>query len=73
VPPKFQFVNSAGAPYAGGSLEFYEANSSTPLSVYTEPDLATGAATTVTLNSAGWPANDIYLKNQPYKVILKDS
>jgi hypothetical protein len=73
APPVFQFVNSAGQPYAGGTLEFYGAGGSTPLAVYANPDLATGGSTTVDLNSAGWPDTAIYLQNLPYKIILKDA
>jgi len=70
---RFQFANSAGLPYAGGTLSFFEAGTTAPLSVYANADLATGGSTVVTLNSAGWPDNDIYLENLPYKIILKDS
>ncbi len=71
--PKFQFENSAGLPYAGGSLEFYLTGTSTPQDVYTSEALA-GAASTRTLNSAGWPDTDIFLSpSVKYKVILKDS
>ena len=72
--PVFQFVNSAGAPYAGGSLTFYQTSSSIPLDTYPTDDL-TGSpnANPVTLNSAGWPDVEIFLQNRPYKVVLKDS
>ena len=67
------WVNSAGAPYAGGSLNFFITESSTPLAVYSDATLQTSLGTIVTLNSAGWPDTAIFLQNRPYKVVLKDS
>ena len=77
-PPKFQFVNSAGLPYAGGSLTFYLTTTSTPQDTFPTPADATAATNAnsnpLTLNSAGWPAVDIYLSQSvKYKVVLKDS
>lgn len=72
-PPVFQFENSAGVPYAGGTLTFYAANSSTPQDTYSDAALTTPNANPLTLNSAGWPATAIFLQNLPYKVVLKDS
>ena len=76
--PKFQFENSAGLPYAGGSLTFYLTGTSTPQDTYPTPADATAATNAnsnpVTLNSAGWPAVDIYLSpSVKYKVVLKGS
>jgi len=75
LPPVFQFVNSAGQPYAGGSLTFYASGTSTPLDTYNDPDLDISHVNPnpVTLNSAGWPDVDIFLQNLPYKVVLKDA
>lgn len=72
--PKFQFVNSAGVPYAGGSLTFYLTNTSTLEDTFTTEALSVANSNPVTLNSAGWPATDIFLTpGTKYKVILKDS
>lgn len=72
--PKFQFVNSAGAPYAGGSLTFYLTGTTTPENTYTTEALSIANSNPVTLNSAGWPATDIFLTpGTKYKVVLKDS
>jgi hypothetical protein len=60
-------------PYAGGSLNFFITESSTPLAVYSDATLQTSLGTIVTLNSAGWPDTAIFLQNRPYKVVLKDS
>lgn len=76
--PKFQFVNSAGQPYASGSLTFYLTSTTTAQATYpTAADAEAGTnanSNPVTLNSAGWPEVDIYLSpSVKYKVILKDS
>lgn len=75
--PVFQFVDSTGAPYAGGSLTFSASETSTPLDTYpTAADAVAGTnanSNPITLNSAGWPAVAIFLKNLPYRVVLKDS
>jgi hypothetical protein len=73
-PPKFQFVNSAGQPYGGGSLTFYLTGTSTLEDTYTTSGLSVANSNPLTLNSAGWPATDIYLSpDTKYKVVLKDS
>lgn len=73
--PVFQFVDANGNPYAGGSLTFYESETSTPLDTYNDPDLAAPHLNSnpVTLNSAGWPDVNIFLQNELYRVVLKDS
>ena len=72
-PPVFQFENSTGVPYAGGTLTFYATSSSTLQDTYTTAALSIANSNPFTLNSAGWPASDIFLQNLPYKVVLKDS
>lgn len=73
--PVFQFVDSAGLPYAGGSLTFYQSGTSTPLDTYNDPDLLAPHLNSnpVTLNLAGWPEVDIYLQNSLYRVVLKNA
>ena len=69
-----QYVDSAGLPVSGGTLNFYETGTSTPLAVYSDQTLSTSLGTSVTLNSAGRPSTQIFLQNGPaYKVILRDS
>jgi hypothetical protein len=70
--PVFQFVDSNGRPYAGGSLTFYESGTSTPLDTYSDVALSTPNTNPIILNSAGWPETDIFLQNRLYRVILKD-
>jgi hypothetical protein len=72
--PKFQFVDSGGLPYAGGTLTFYLTGTQTPEDTYSNQGLSTVNANPITLNSAGWPATDIFLSpTKKYKVVLKDS
>jgi hypothetical protein len=71
--PAFQFVDSSGRPYAGGSLTFYQSGTTTPLATYSDANLSVANTNPVVLNSAGWPDTAIFLQNLPYKVVLKDS
>jgi hypothetical protein len=71
--PVFQFADSSGRPYAGGSLTFSATGTSTPRDTYSDASLSTPNTNPVVLNSAGWPAVDIYLQNLPYRVVLRDS
>ncbi len=68
-----QFMNSASALYAGGSLTFYITNTTTPLDTYTDSALSVANANPVVLNSAGYPSTAIFLQNRRYTVVLKDS
>jgi hypothetical protein len=71
--PKFQFADSTGRPYAGGSLTFYLTSTVTPEDVYPNENLTSGVST-VTLNAAGWPSTDVFLHpEKKYKVVLKDA
>src|SRR5262245_19009456 len=71
--PVFQFANSAGQPYASGSLTFAASGTSTLRDTYSDAALSVANSNPLTLNSAGWPAVDIYLQDLPYRVTLKDS
>lgn len=72
--PYPQFFNSTPTVYAGGLLYFYATGTSTPLDTYPIEAL-TGSPNSnpITLNSAGRPPVDIFLQDQDYKVVLKDS
>lgn len=77
--PRFQAFDSNGAPLSGGTAEFFDAGTTTNRDIYSDAALTTTAPNPVTLNTRGEPesgggsAIDIYLDNQPYKVVLKDS
>lgn len=68
-----QFVDSTGAPYSGGTLTFYESGTSTPLDTYSDEAKTTANSNPLTLNSAGRPSSHIFLQDQDYKAVLKDS
>lgn len=68
----FQFSDSTGTPYAGGSLTFAESGTTTPLTTYSDAALSIANTNPVVLNSAGFPDVDIFLQNRLYRVILKD-
>lgn len=68
-----------GDPVASGTLEFYDAGTSTPRTVYSDKTLSTSLGTTVSLNSAGYPVTSgnartlVYPGLTAFKVIAKDS
>jgi hypothetical protein len=63
--------NASGDALAGGQLFFYETGTTTPLDTYSDDSLSTANANPVVADSAGrW--GDIFLKDQDYKVVLKD-
>jgi len=76
--PHLQFLDSNGDPLASGTLETYEAGTSTPLATFSDSALSVTNGTTITLNSAGRPSVSgsevaIYLLAQAYKLTLKDA
>ena len=62
-----------------GTVEFYLAGTSTPLTVYSDYGLTSSLGTTVSLNSAGYPVSgggsvvSVYTGTSAYKIIVKDS
>lgn len=70
--PSEQFANSAGVPYAGGSLQFYASGTATPLNTYSDQALTIPNANPVPLDSAG-RAGNVFLSNLAYKVVLSDA
>lgn len=70
--PSEQFANSAGVPYAGGSLQFYASGTSTPLGTFSDQALSVANTNPVALDSAG-RAGAIFLTNAAYKVVLSDA
>lgn len=67
-----QFLDPDGNPYAGGTLTFYEAGTSTPKAVYSTSDGSVSLGTSVTLDAGGY-AVAIYLAPGGYKVVLSDA
>jgi len=67
-----QFLDGNGEPYAGGTLYFYVAGTSTPKEVYATADGATSLGTSLVLDADGY-AEAIYLAPGGYKVALYDA
>lgn len=73
-----QFLDANGAPLSSGTVETYEAGSSTPLATYSDAALSVTNGTSLTLNSGGFPQKSgsevgVFLLPRAYKFILKNS
>jgi hypothetical protein len=72
--PKLQFLTLSGSPCAACTISTFAGGTTTPLATYTD---STGTVTnpvTITLNSAGYPPNQIWLASaSTYKLVLKDA
>jgi hypothetical protein len=69
ITPNLQFADQNGAPYAGGTLSFFQSGTSTPLAVFSDKGLTISRGTVVTLDSAG---RAVFLQNVAYKIVLAD-
>lgn len=76
--------DSTGAPIIGATIEFYDAGTTTPKTVYATADLDQGdnpapLGTSVVTDSLGYPTSDgssrtlIYVGTQNYKLVIKDA
>lgn len=73
-PPKPQFFDDDGNPLSGGSVEVYDAATSTLSQIWSDSPLTTTQANPVTLNARGEPASPIYLAfAKLYKIVVKDA
>ena len=79
-PPGFRVTdNSTGAPVSGAVIEFYDAETSNPKTVYADEDLETALGTTITCDSLGYPTSDgttktqAYVGTASYKIVAKTS
>jgi len=73
-----QFLDANGNPLASGTVETFEAGTSTPLATYSDSALSVTNGTTITLNAGGFPQVSgsevgIYLSPRAYKFVLKNS
>lgn len=72
-------LDDNGDPVALGTLEFYDAGTATPRTVYSNATLATSLGTTVSLDSSGYPVSGgttrtlIYTGTTAYKVVVKNA
>ena len=73
VNPFPQYLDATPEVRAGALLFFYAAGTSTKLDTYSDRTLSTANTNPVVLNSAGYPAVDIYLQDLDYKVVLAPS
>lgn len=79
-PPGFRLTDSTtGAVLSGAVIKFYDAETSTPKTVYADKELTTELGTSVTTDSLGYPTSDgttktlIYVGTAPYKVVVETS
>lgn len=68
--PRIRFLDSNGAPLAGGKIYTYTAGTTTPKSTYTDSTAGTPNANPVILDSAGYA--DIWISGS-YKIVVQDS
>ena len=69
----WQFFDNSGVPLAGGLLYSYEAGTTTPAPTYTTSAGTIANTNPIVLDAAGRPPSQIWLANQPYKLVLKTS
>lgn len=75
------YVTAAGEPVSGGSIEFYQAGTSTARTVYSDAALTVSLGTIVYTDSYGFPVStqggstrvSIYTGTAAYKVVVKNS
>jgi hypothetical protein len=68
--PRIRFLDSNGAPLAGGKIYTYTAGTTTPQATYTNAGAGTPNANPVVLDSAGYA--DIWITGS-YKIVVHDS
>jgi len=71
-PAELQFCDAVGAPYAGGTLEFYEPGTSNPKDTWSSPtgDVDTLNENPLTLDSAG---RALIYGDGAYRTVLRDA
>lgn len=80
-PPGYRLTDSStGAPLSGAVIEFYDAGTTTPKTVYADETLLTAVGTTVTTDSLGYPTSDggttkslIWVGTAAYKIVIETS
>lgn len=72
-------TDSSGNPVSGGSIEFYDAGTTTPKLVYSDANLTVSLGSVVALNSGGYPVTGgsvqtlVYTGTASYKMIVKSA
>jgi hypothetical protein len=80
-PPGYRFIDGSGTLYASGRVEFFQANTTNPLTVYSDSDLSVALGSTVYLDGGAYPVSgsgsstkvQVYTGTDPYKIILYNS
>jgi hypothetical protein len=80
-PPGFRLVDASGVPYAGASIEFYDAGTTTPKTAFSDQALTTALGVVVYTDAYGYPVAAsgssakvlVYVDTADYKVVLKDA
>jgi hypothetical protein len=80
-PPGFRLLDADANVVAGGSIEFYDAGTTTAKTVYSDKELTVALGSVVYLDAGGYPVNaqggstkvQVYVGVQPYKVVIKTS
>ncbi|MBK8772297.1 MAG: hypothetical protein IPM06_18010 [Rhizobiales bacterium] len=79
--PGQRLVDTSGTPYSGATVQFREAGTDTPKSVFADADLTVSLGSTVYTDSAGYPVTSlggstktlVYTNDESYKVTIKTS
>lgn len=77
--PGWRLTDDSDNPVSGGTLEFYNAGTSTPRTVYTDYGLSTALGTSASTDSSGYPVNGsgtktlIYTGSTAFKIIAKNA
>lgn len=79
-PPGFRLTDSeTGAPIIGATIEFYDAQTTTPKTVYADRGLTVELGTSVVTDSLGCPTSngtaktDVFVGTADYKIVIKDA
>lgn len=68
-----QYFDSDGNPLSSGTISFFAAGTTTPLTVYSDSTLSTPIGTSLTLDVTGRPSTQIFVPASAFKAVLKDS
>jgi hypothetical protein len=72
-------TDASGNPVSGGSIEFYDAGTTTPKTVYADKDLTVVLGASVATDAGGYPVTGgsvktlVYVGTADYKMVIKDS
>jgi hypothetical protein len=78
LPPGERILDASGNPVSGGTLYFYTAGTTTPLTVYSNSGLTVSLGTSVATDSGGYPSASsvrtlIYTGTAAYKIVCQDA